>query len=78
MKIEDFESLTFEEQMAEIWKRGSFLVTYTEENDVYDTYEVFDFYVALCYKLNQYNLANVVTAMYPDELPHLWKVKKIC
>ena len=74
MTIEQFLSLSDSEKEEAVWKNGVFMSNYDEGNNMCDAYELFDFYVAFCYKLNKNEKASISAHENADELPFLLKV----
>lgn len=77
MLIEHFDILTNDEKERVIWQHGKFLITYHDGLDMCDAYELFEFYVAFCFELNKRFNVEIVSSVYPDELPHLSKIESI-
>lgn len=77
MEIEEFELLSYQEKDELILDHGIFLINYDEGNDMCDAYELFDFYVAICYKLDEDLRIEIVSAINPDNLPHLSEIEHI-
>ena len=53
----------------EVWRNCTFLENFDEGNDMCDVYELFDFYVGFCYKLNKHDKATIIAHIYADQLP---------
>lgn len=49
MNITEFKALPETEQDEEVADHGIFLFTYNHENDLWDVYKLFDFFVKFCY-----------------------------
>ncbi len=77
MTIEQFLLLNDGEKEEAVWNDGIFLVNYDEGDDMCDTYELFDFYVAFCYKLHLNEKAKITAHVYPDEMPLLLKLERL-
>lgn len=69
MQIEEFQFLSDTDKEEAVWNDGIFLVNYDEGNNMCDVYELFDFFVAYCYKLHVNLKAKITAHVYPDELP---------
>jgi hypothetical protein len=71
MRIHQFELLDDCEKEEVVWKFGTFIANFDEGNDLCDVYELFDFYVGFCYKLDKDEKATIITHIYADQLPEL-------
>ena len=69
MQIHQFEMLNDCDKEEEVWRHGTFLENFDEGNDMCDVYELFDFYVAFCYKLDKHGKATIIAHIYADQLP---------
>ena len=77
MEMQEFQELSIPEQEEIVWNYGKFLITYEDGIDMCDAYELFDFYVAFCYKLTTDFNVTIFCSFYPDGLPLLTKINRI-
>ncbi len=74
MNIDQFLELSDNEKEKAVWDKGNFFKNYTEGVDICDVYELFNFYVAFCYKLHENEKAEITAHANADECPYLIQV----
>lgn len=77
MQIQEFEILPREAKEELVWKYGSFLATYNEGNELFDAYNLYEFYVVFCYTSNQLQSPEISVSVYPDQLPYLSRIQRL-
>lgn len=74
MKIGSFYLLNDLQKEEAIWNDGIFLMRHGRDNIIADTYQLFDFYVELCYPLDKEDQFHITANVHLDLLPFFSKL----
>lgn len=73
MTIDKFELLNDIDKEQVIWDYGTFLNNYTDDKDICDAYELFNFFVSFCYELGRNEKAEISAKPFAYQLPHFFE-----